>query len=75
MTDDWDRRTLVTILNKFFRREIVEVDKYSFSSSGTYYCPQDGDVSAAGCCVCIQGLIVLRLCSITWFTGSLLCGQ
>ena len=51
MTDDWDRRTLVTILNKFFRREIVEVDKYSFSSSGTYYCPQDGDVSAAGCCV------------------------
>lgn len=44
MTDDWDRRTLVTILNKFYCDEIVKTDKYQFSSSGTYYCPQDGDV-------------------------------
>lgn len=44
MTDDWDRRTLVTILNKFYCDDIVKTDKYQFSSSGTYYCPQDGDV-------------------------------
>lgn len=44
MTDDWDRRTLVTILNKFYCDDIVKTDKYQFSSSGTYHCPLDGDV-------------------------------
>jgi len=44
VTDDWDRRTLVTILNKFYCNDIVKKDKYCFSSSGTYYCPTDGDV-------------------------------
>ena len=45
MTDDWDRRTLVTILNKFFCKNILDEDKYKFSSSGTYHCPPDGEVS------------------------------
>ena len=45
VTDDWDRRTLVTILNKFYCNDIVKKDKYCFSSSGTYHCPTDGDVS------------------------------
>ncbi len=47
VTDDWDRRTLVTILNKFFCASILDEEKYSFSASGTYHCPPDGDV----CCL------------------------
>ena len=30
MTDDWDRRTLVCILNKFYTPEVLSVDKLSF---------------------------------------------
>ena len=45
MTDDWDRRTLVTILNKFFCTNILDDEDYQFSASGTYYCPPEGDVS------------------------------
>ena len=45
VTDDWDRRTLVCILDKFYCRDILNRDKYVFSSSGTYYCPDNGDVS------------------------------
>ena len=43
MTDDWDRRTLVCILDKFYCRNIIEKDRYPFSESGTYFCPPDGD--------------------------------
>lgn len=45
MTDDWDRRTLVCILNKFYVEDVLTNDKYTFSSSGTYFCPPVGDVS------------------------------
>ena len=39
MTDDWDRRTLVCILNKFYTPEVLSVDKYKYSDSGVYFCP------------------------------------
>ena len=45
VTDDWDRRTLGTILNKFYCSDIIAVSKYHFSSSGTYHCPPETDVS------------------------------
>ena len=45
MTDDWDRRTLVCILNKFYTPEVLSVDKYKYSDSGVYFCPPVGDVS------------------------------
>ena len=45
MTDDWDRRTLVCILNKFYTPEVLSVDKYQYSDSGVYFCPPVGDVS------------------------------
>eukprot|EP00118_Oscarella_pearsei_P018868 m.196512 g.196512 ORF g.196512 m.196512 type:complete len:4008 (+) comp39530_c1_seq1:67-12090(+) len=43
VTDDWDRRTLVCILDKFYCNNIVELPKYTFSESGIYHCPSDGD--------------------------------
>ena len=43
--DDWDRRTLVCILNKFYTPEVLSVDKYKYSDSGVFFCPPVGDVS------------------------------
>lgn len=47
VTDDWDRRTLNTILNKFYCNDIISVLNYKFSNSGTYHCPPDTDVSGS----------------------------
>jgi len=38
VTDDWDRRCLSSILNKFFTDEILKED-YVFSPSGKYHAP------------------------------------
>jgi dynein heavy chain len=50
VTDDWDRRTLKTLLNKFYCENIINLDKYDFDESGIYYAPPDGEVQA--CCIC-----------------------
>lgn len=47
VTDDWDRRTLLTILKKFYCPQIVELEKYDFDESGLYFAPPDGEVRAA----------------------------
>uniref|UniRef100_A0A2C9M9T7 Uncharacterized protein n=1 Tax=Biomphalaria glabrata TaxID=6526 RepID=A0A2C9M9T7_BIOGL len=39
VTDDWDRRCLLTILADFFNSAIVTDQKYKFSPSGNYHCP------------------------------------
>lgn len=39
MTDDWDRRLLMTILADFYNKEIIEKPHYSFSPSGKYCAP------------------------------------
>jgi hypothetical protein len=36
VTDDWDHRTLNTILARFYCTDIVEKDVYHFSSSGMF---------------------------------------
>ena len=42
VTDDWDRRTILTILADFYNPKVVDDPKYKFSPSGTYYVPSKG---------------------------------
>ncbi|KAM3869140.1 dynein axonemal heavy chain 12-like [Diretmus argenteus] len=39
VTDDWDRRLLMTILSDFYNKDIIEKSRYNFSPSGEYYAP------------------------------------
>lgn len=36
VTDDWDRRCLITFLNKFYTQEIVKYKNYRFDKSGKF---------------------------------------
>lgn len=38
VTDDWDRRCLMSILGKFYTTSILD-DEYKFSKSGKYFAP------------------------------------
>jgi len=42
VTDDWDRRCLLTILSDFYNDQIVSDPKYKYSPSGNYYTPPKG---------------------------------
>ncbi|CAL8325422.1 unnamed protein product [Merluccius merluccius] len=39
VTDDWDRRLLMTILADFYNQDIVVKSRYTFSPSGKYFAP------------------------------------
>ncbi|CAJ1084997.1 dynein heavy chain 12%2C axonemal [Xyrichtys novacula] len=39
VTDDWDRRLLMTILADFYNKNIIETPRYPFSPSGEYHAP------------------------------------
>ena len=42
VTDDRDRRALITILSDFITHDIIEDPKYKFSPSGLYHAPPKG---------------------------------
>ncbi|KXS11241.1 hypothetical protein M427DRAFT_505508 [Gonapodya prolifera JEL478] len=42
VTDDRDRRCLMSLLSIFYKPDVVERDTYKFSSSGTYFAPPRG---------------------------------
>ncbi|KAM8863638.1 dynein axonemal heavy chain 12 [Spinachia spinachia] len=39
VTDDWDRRLLMTILADFYNHDIIEKPRFPFSPSGEYFAP------------------------------------
>lgn len=45
VTDDWDRRCLMSILNQYFSEQILE-DDYKFSVSGIYRAPLEGNMAS-----------------------------
>ncbi|CAB0007849.1 unnamed protein product [Nesidiocoris tenuis] len=42
VTDDWDKRLLVTYINEFFNDDVLSLKKYKLSSLLYYYVPEDG---------------------------------
>ena len=44
VTDDWDRRCLLSILGIFYTERILD-DDYTFSTSGVYFAPKLGKMS------------------------------
>ncbi|XP_069874839.1 dynein axonemal heavy chain 12 isoform X1 [Dipodomys merriami] len=42
VTDDWDRRLLLTMLADFYNPHIIEHPHYKFSPSGNYFAPPKG---------------------------------
>uniref|UniRef100_A0A672VFG6 Dynein axonemal heavy chain 12 n=1 Tax=Strigops habroptila TaxID=2489341 RepID=A0A672VFG6_STRHB len=42
VTDDWDRRLLLTMLDDFYNPDIIENPRYTFSPSGQYFAPPKG---------------------------------
>ncbi|CAH1408276.1 unnamed protein product [Nezara viridula] len=45
VTDDWDRRLLLTYIDRFFNDEALTVHQFKLSSIDTYYIPADGELS------------------------------
>ncbi|KAK6187847.1 hypothetical protein SNE40_005782 [Patella caerulea] len=46
VTDDKDRRLLMSLLSIFYTEEIVTDDNYKFSPTGLYYAPKEGNYNS-----------------------------
>ncbi|KAF7401616.1 hypothetical protein HZH68_007436 [Vespula germanica] len=44
VTDDWDRRLLMTYVQQYFTDEVLTIPYYRLSSLPTYYVPRDGSL-------------------------------
>lgn len=42
VTDELDRRCLISILNQFYKPDVLAVDNFNFSSNGVYRVPEQG---------------------------------
>lgn len=41
VTDEWDRRTLTTILSRYYTQDVISADEeFKLDESGTYYVPR-----------------------------------
>jgi dynein heavy chain len=45
VTDDWDRRCLITLLKKYSNMDVLE-DGFKFSESGIYFAPTNGSIES-----------------------------
>lgn len=43
VTDDWDRRTLTTILRKFYNPDLINIDGHALDPQGRYKVPPTGE--------------------------------
>ncbi|XP_063992490.1 dynein axonemal heavy chain 2 [Diachasmimorpha longicaudata] len=46
VTDDWDRRLLMTYVQQYFTDDILSQSNYRLSSLSTYYIPRDGSLQS-----------------------------
>lgn len=46
VTDDWDRRLLMTYVQQYFNEDALNVPHYRLSSLPTYYIPRDGSLES-----------------------------
>ncbi|KYM82700.1 Dynein heavy chain 2, axonemal [Atta colombica] len=46
VTDDWDRRLLMTYIQQYFTEDVLTIPHYRLSSLPTYYVPRDGSLES-----------------------------
>ncbi|KAJ1520022.1 hypothetical protein ONE63_004252 [Megalurothrips usitatus] len=46
VTDDWDRRLLLTYISQFFNDDVLDTAYFRLSSLATYYIPRDGSLQS-----------------------------
>jgi hypothetical protein len=75
VTDDWDRRCLLTILADFYNPDVLEQQRYRYTQSELYYAPSKGTLedyvefikvehfAIAACCLVHLFILFVFFCS------------
>lgn len=53
VTDDWDRRLLMTYVQQYFTDDVLDIPNYRLSSLATYYVPRDGTLESYHDCIAV----------------------